>query len=330
MAIVSALVASSIACALPGPLERPPVVDDADCILDEDGNGLDDTVEESLARCMVPELRFDARERARRPGEPRALYNVQKRSATRARIQFVLLFAEDKGFPEGGIICRGRTAHRGDTEQVVVDVAIDPATNEAHALRVDTGWPDGLRPNVTRSGARPVLFASASKHHLYFEPYEGLFTHPYGCPDLALGNGDVITPSPEHVPVFSIDPPHAPAPLTPDRTRWLNACLVARHPNDPLAWRPAIRLRQNRFLPSEGFAGEEVEGTTFLGSPVTEVTPIWRALAIEQPPWRTPRVASDDPIRDPTPRPLRRDRRPEPILPATNSPRVSRSRRTIV
>ncbi|MGZ3449380.1 MAG: hypothetical protein ACXVEF_07255 [Polyangiales bacterium] len=323
--ILSAVAASSIACALPGPLERRHETDE-DCLHDEDGNGLDDAVEESLARCMVPELRFDGRERARRPGEPRALFNVQKRSPTRARIQFVLLFAEDRGFPQG-IICRGRTAHRGDTEQMVVEVAIDPATHEARALLVDTGWPDGLRENVTKSGARPVLFASASKHHLYFAPYEGPFTHPYGCPDLALGDGDVITPTPEHVPIFAIEPPHAPAPLTPDRTRWLNACLVARHPNDPLAWRPAVRLRQNRFLPSEGFAGEEIEGATFLGSPANEVTPIWRALAIEQPPWRKPRVVFDDPLPDPTPRPLRRDRRPEPTLPATQSPRVSRSRR---
>ena len=60
------------------PLTRSPISnyhalpDDLKCASDQDGNNLDDEIEKEIARCVVPELRFDPEERWHRrgPGSP--------------------------------------------------------------------------------------------------------------------------------------------------------------------------------------------------------------------------------------------------------------------
>lgn len=189
------------------------------CFYDEDGNGLDDDVETQLARCFVPELRFDAAERTRNGREPHTLFNVQRvpGAADELRIGFTFLYERDDGF-SGNFLCNHASSHAGDTEHVNLSLRVVRGYKgyQAYVVDLDAGWPGGPSTDLEfaeDAPTRPVLYPSAGKHHAYLHPHVGAYHgSPIRCGDNAHGDGDRVVPglsssagvppALDHVPLF--------------------------------------------------------------------------------------------------------------------------------
>lgn len=271
------------------------------CDLDEDGNGLDDEMELSIARAAAPELRFDRNENAREADEPYTLFNIRRVPGRLGvlRIRYSLLFKRDGGAVYSALC---GTAHNGDSESLTVDVKVTEGARRwvGEVVRVNG------RTSFLRSGTHPVVFLSAGKKHQYFAA--GLHRFGAHCPDGAGGDGTWVTPGTSvvhrvgaelvttphgllfHVPLFFATGSDAAAaardrdrlwksnaPLFDDRAGWWNACLAGLHPTDRSRWRPAARfLARNSLAPV--FPGETIEGDCFrggLGGECTVADPVW-------------------------------------------------------
>jgi hypothetical protein len=197
-----------------------------DCSSDEDGNGLDDQVESELARCVVPQFRFDQAENALRQDEPKILFSASLVAPDRIRIHYAVLFADDGGYALGTTFPCLTDAHHGDSEGVVVEARITRREGEEGAFALPsalrTGGPPGTReatsfddPRAASAlfGTHPIVYATAGKHH-WLQHTDDLH---YGCQcgplgtcgavhDRADGQGAWIVPSRvEQVPFFFRD-----------------------------------------------------------------------------------------------------------------------------
>lgn len=127
------------------------------CSLDEDHDGLDDHIENVIAKCFAPYLRFDSNENhleehSYLPGdtEPVALYTVEptdKHNQT-VSLEWVLVFDEDGGF-ELTTGAAGYNSHMGDTQWLDMRVKLEQLPDlswEAHLEMVhptDAFWEEG-------------------------------------------------------------------------------------------------------------------------------------------------------------------------------------------
>lgn len=141
------------------------------CSLDEDRDGLDDHIENLIAQCFAPYLRFDTRENAFHfrqalpdGHEPLGLYTVEpteKHNRT-ASLRWVLVFDNDGGFESVDVasILPAEVAfedkHKGDTQLVTMRVNFEEAADgawDARLVMVHTGstWEQGTQ-NVSDTG----------------------------------------------------------------------------------------------------------------------------------------------------------------------------------
>ncbi len=108
------------------------------CSLDEDHDGLDDHIENVIAKCFDPYLLFDSGEetvdtRPNLPGdtEPLALYTVEptKSQNKTVSLRWVLVFDQDGGFEKitglATVHNFGLDRHKGDTQYVSTRVKLD-------------------------------------------------------------------------------------------------------------------------------------------------------------------------------------------------------------
>ncbi len=186
-------------------LPRSPVFLDKDtitrCDMDQDGNGLDDEIEDQIAKCVTPIFRFDTDEPSDSllAGEPVLGYSSWRIAApgfgVRIRFRFVALFRRDGGFVNDDSVGCCCDAHEGDSQNFTIDV---------HAFK-DGAWRVelsdvnfALSPPTTCTppkviGMRPVVYPSAGKHHWYSEP--GVDKWDNRCTEHHRGNGEVRSPT---------------------------------------------------------------------------------------------------------------------------------------
>ncbi|MBI3205487.1 MAG: hypothetical protein HYZ29_28365 [Myxococcales bacterium] len=216
-------------------MERSPVFLDRDaearCQMDEDGNGLDDEIEQQLAECFVPAFRFDADEPSSslQPNEPVtgfSAYRIQgaKPDEILIRFEMVALWKRDGGFPNAkSADCSDYyQAHDGDTWGTRIDVRVSKDVVWRAELAEFSSCPPG-----EMYGTHPVIYASAGKHHDYCSAGVDDYDIKVGtwCTDPHRGNG------PQRVPeqLFRV-------PLnqklffsaSDTNTYWANACTFAR------------------------------------------------------------------------------------------------------
>jgi hypothetical protein len=133
------------------------------CSLDQDHDGLDDHIENLVAECFAPFVRFDSNENARhtRDGlpsgsvpdntEPVGLYTMVPTSThdLTATLHWVLVFDEDGGFYDYGGVVTSKNSHPGDTQPLDVGVHFEADKNagwSAHLTRFDVDgskWQEG-------------------------------------------------------------------------------------------------------------------------------------------------------------------------------------------
>ena len=144
-AFAAAVCASGTAHAFPASppdnhcaLSRSPVLlpfvsgasEELQCAYDQDANGLDDEVEEEIARCFAPIFDLDPAEPADswRPGEPSMLWTQSRTTSANASeikisINYAQFWHRDGGFvADSGIECKND--HAGDSSSVMVRVTI--------------------------------------------------------------------------------------------------------------------------------------------------------------------------------------------------------------
>jgi hypothetical protein len=243
-------------------LDRSPVILEASlpselaCKFDQDGNGLDDEIERQLAKCVAPEIRFDSAETDLRPGEPNALFTAYRTAPTQIVIKYSMLMLHDGGFVlDDDAHCEEigpigfDDAHWGDAQPVSVTVSFERGASAWLAHVTSLGAADGM---LTLNGTRPVLYATAGKHHWETAPIDTCF--PVGgtglcCRDRADGNGPTRIPG--ESPHSAIG--HVPAQIF---FRWENAGssdFPATFPRYQQANVCARAADPSSLLPLEGF-----------------------------------------------------------------------------
>jgi hypothetical protein len=208
------------------------------CASDQDGNGLDDEMELQLAKCFVPELRFDAAENATAWGsEPHVFFSAYRvrpsavsadaacvdQTAPLIRLRFGLVWSYDGGFvADGGVGCGND--HAGDTQSLTVDVQIlkgtswygvpvafhgdpDPALlpNENPPRFLTCNNAQGFGPFELNGKGHPVIYPTAGKHHWRYSAGEYQYDVSGGgyCFDPARGNGPRVVPQVlHHLPII--------------------------------------------------------------------------------------------------------------------------------
>lgn len=274
--------------ALSTPLERQ-----ADCSRDEDGNRLDDAVENELAKCFVPTVAFDSAENALAPGEPRVVFSARLVGANVIRFRYVFLFKRDTGYVLGTSFPCLKYDHNGDLQIVEVDatwierdqewygapLAMYASSVESNVSKVSVS---GTGPDrLVLSNTHPVIFATAGKHHWSFRP-RGAFS--YGCDcgpfgrcgqvrESADGLGPTITAATvRHAPGFyfapengvDVDPEARLRPQSPmlaSDGRFSNTCEYVNHGRIV----PAQNLMSSNSLDDIGYEGERILGPCFRG-----------------------------------------------------------------
>jgi hypothetical protein len=183
---------------LPLDLGRPLFVH-ADASLDRDDDGLQDTLEYTLADYFKPYLFFDSGEKVRRPDEPKVLFQVRPegcigdgcRKPWRVWIAYAFLFLQDGGYG-GSSVCMN--AHKGDNDRLRIQLESNDGriwkavrVENSHAQVRDTltfVWPC-TRANVQwHLGHHVRIYMSGSKHHQYFDTSNDLNDSAYssvGC-----------------------------------------------------------------------------------------------------------------------------------------------------
>ena len=203
-------------------LTRSPILlsagmpDEVRCVYDEDGNGLDDQVEQGIAQRFVPEFRFDEDE----PGssllanEPRAVFSILRKGDT-LTVRYVFLWKRDAGFVNDAACWSG---HLGDTQAMDMTVRLTRSGHFWYAEMLglegftDTGgtvFVGGSPALEIAMNGRPVVYSSAGKHHFYTAPgsykYGGNYLNE--CDDTARGTGPVRIPTVAHGPFVLARPP---------------------------------------------------------------------------------------------------------------------------
>lgn len=267
------------------------------CDHDEDGNGLDDTIEQELFACFMPLFKFDHLEDSLDSGEPVVMTKAARTPVSSiprhaklgfgpgsqaVALEFKALLAEDTGFiDDPDPACYGDMQdHLGDVMLIEVSLRLERSMNGGwYAMAVHVGTPDGpgyteddyfrgITPEATFDKTRPVVFPSAGKHHNYFEPgyhWYDIVGWPTDCADPARGDGAVRLPKPRRAPILDCnDSTEAAALLRPDG-RFRNACAVQKHNLDQVA----TRLVHND-LGALGFPGQ-----TYCGASFYEVEGAW-------------------------------------------------------
>jgi hypothetical protein len=302
-------------------LDRAPILDwlrlakGDDCPFDEDGNGLDDSVETALARCFVPEIIFDSRENALGPDEPHVVFSADPIAPRVIRLHFVVLFARDGGYALGTEFPCLRDEHNGDAEAITVDVVWLERDRRwfGAPLTLHTSGPDGIEQRTALSsiednglsGTHPLIYATAGKHHWLHQTA----SLTYGCDcgpigrcgsvrDRVDGNGPRIVPtSLRHAPRFVLREGPAGAtndasararvrplvPLDASGREFRNACT--HRTRGVLAL--AERSLGSNDLGDLGYPGERVFGACFrggLGGPCFSTVSVGEALAWDNPP----------------------------------------------
>ena len=189
------------------------------CDFDEDGNGLDDEVENEIAKCFVPQFRGSTGEPAQLVDEPRIAFNMHRVAAVaqdtpndpdvanrrRLHIRMVALWTRDGGYAQHSGACP-LNDHNGDNQtfDLLVDVDHNSFSWFAALRRVaaDPEPPTGLpipglnydqNIEIGGGGPHPVIYSSAGKHHWSFQPYDstddtcGLSSGTRAAIDAAIG-----------------------------------------------------------------------------------------------------------------------------------------------
>lgn len=201
------------------PLPRSPVLlptampDGLDCLYDEDGNGLDDSIENGIASCVSPEFRFDVGEPwwSLGPEEPHVIYNMFVDSVSgedlHVTIRYGTIWAYDGGFATSGGACDDTNEHAGDTQGVAVGAWVRHAeagwSVEFEVINVNSQgenlWltPYTDPPIELSAQGHPVLYPSTGKHHWYVAP--GEYDFDTWCGENAYGNLPPRVSQVEHV-----------------------------------------------------------------------------------------------------------------------------------
>ncbi len=133
------------------------------CSLDEDHDGLDDRIENKIAKCFAPYVIFDSRENARdkRPelpkvsppdsppihSEPLALYMVEPVKPAgdhihRISLQWVLVFDNDGGFEKLEGLAQGHAnSHPGDSQWIDMRVQVSQKADGSWYARLEKVHP---------------------------------------------------------------------------------------------------------------------------------------------------------------------------------------------
>jgi hypothetical protein len=162
--------------------------------LDKDGDCLVDSLENTLATFARPYVAFDSSEHARQSFEPVTLYRVFPLSASKIRVRYEFLFAQDGGY---GPSSWCSNPHGGDTDVADYDLT---TTNGGSTWRVtkvsmsDGGainWPGSSRLEIFDK-TFPVIYMSGSKHHEYLtrdnDEHDSAYSSS-GCNDDVDGTG---------------------------------------------------------------------------------------------------------------------------------------------
>jgi hypothetical protein len=313
---VRAAAVPTIHCQLPRApsLSELRAAKDADCSLDEDGNGVDDVVERALAACIVPAVVLDSAENALGPGDPVVVFSARPLGTNLIRFRYVFLFVRDTGYLFGTDFPCLKYEHNGDLQVVEVDavwtehnrewfgvpIAIHASTVHDLAGITLSGEPSA---SFALSGTHPILYSTAGKHHWSYRAT----TIAYGCDcgpfgrcgsvrERADGRGPRVIPTfVGHAPGFYMerrsiaDAPTTPefrvlpqSPLTDDGRRFSNTCEFRKHGRIV----PASSSFLTNDLGDLGYAGEVIYGPCFrggLGGPCLLTEPIADSLAWNEP-----------------------------------------------
>lgn len=171
------------------------------CQFDQDGNGLDDAIEEQLAHCFAPRILLDSAENVTSGSEPASVFTARRSAPNEIVLQMGLLWHNDGGFVlDGSIGCTD--AHEGDAERVTVTVAFTKGATNWLAYPVRFKADDFIATldgaNGTRvlnlHGTHPNLWGSAGKHHWYLEPVDTTYEVSLGIDCRDRANGGFPTP----------------------------------------------------------------------------------------------------------------------------------------
>ncbi|MBI3204961.1 MAG: hypothetical protein HYZ29_25720 [Myxococcales bacterium] len=238
-------------------MERSPVFLDRDaearCQMDEDGNGLDDEIEQQLAECFVPAFRFDADEPSSslQPNEPVTGFSAYRIQAAKPdeiliRFEMVAMWRRDGGFPNANSVdCSDYfQAHDGDTWGTRIDVRVfKDVVWRAELAEFSRCWPAEM------NGTHPVVYASAGKHHDYCSAgVDDSDIDGTWCTDPHRGNGVSRVPS----ALFRV-PTQRVAVSVPGNVYWANVCTYARTGQAVVASR-----MQPARLDNLGFSGQSL------------------------------------------------------------------------
>jgi len=199
--------------------------------MDEDGNGLDDEIEQQLADCFTPIFRFDAdeplsgEEQSLFPGEPRVGFSAFRMPDTvsgevRIRFELAALWRRDGGFVGDDDLQCGGDDHPGDSEGMALEVRVfKDQVWRAELLKFSRCWPAEM------AGTHPVVYPTAGKHH--FHCGAGVFDFDISvgttCRDPHRGNGPMRIPQ----PLFRVPTQPVAVPV-PGNAYWANVCTYAR------------------------------------------------------------------------------------------------------
>ncbi|MET0592018.1 MAG: hypothetical protein ABW133_04915 [Polyangiaceae bacterium] len=263
-----------------------------DCSRDEDGNRLDDGVENELAKCFVPTVAFDSAENGLASGDPRVVFSARLVGANVIRFRYVFLFTRDTGYVLGTSFPCLKYDHNGDLQIVEVDVtwlerdqewygaplAMYASAVESNIHKVSVSGTGAER--LVLSNTHPVIFSTAGKHHWSFRPSAfsyGCNCGPFGrCGQVresADGLGPTITPATvRHAPGFYFEPENGvyvdaearlrpQSPLIANTGRFSNTCEYANHGRIV----PVSDALSSNGLDDVGFEGEQIYGPCFRG-----------------------------------------------------------------
>jgi hypothetical protein len=178
------------------------------CARDEDGNGIDDDVEDEIVRCFAPNFWFTAGEPELQTDEPKVVYNMHRVRPSksdveiaksdlandlrsRIHINLAVLWRRDGGYHDKHAC--PRNDHNGDSQGVAMDIDVESTQDSWYAalrrvnadpeseVKEQAGFAsaqvgsikiDNVDETGAHSGAHPVIYASWGKHHWSPGPYE--------------------------------------------------------------------------------------------------------------------------------------------------------------
>ncbi len=227
--------------------------------MDEDGNGLDDEIEQQLADCFTPIFRFDAdeplsgEEQSLFPGEPRVGFSAYRMPDTvsgevRIRFELAAIWRRDGGFPsETGADCEDD--HPGDSEGMALEVRVfKDQVWRAELLKFSRCWPAEMM-----YGTHPVVYPTAGKHHFHcsagvaeFDVEWPLIGKVTSCKDPHRGNGPLRVPE----PLFRVPANGLVFWDALGNEYWPNTCTLARTGQTVLAKRMQPASLSNLGFPA--------------------------------------------------------------------------------